>query len=773
MIISKTIKLLTLGWFCSNSIRRNKVKNTVLTSIFFCLLMSFPLKVFAEEAPEESEVFEIVGGAVVGGDAYDEIMVKEGFSGDITLGAAGVATNRRSSKFGEYTGLDDDQGFVVGSTDLSYYRQGYFMNLQSEDLGLDNRSIFLESGKFNDYKLTVSFSQIPHLLWNESKTPFDGFGTNNLTLPSGFTRSTNASGISFSGVNDADLEVDSRDNLDVGYLKSFGNNQIRLGFTRVTKDGIRSLGGVIGTNAGGAKSITLPEAFDQKAEEGTITFSHNGEDGQIQLEYFVSLLDNKIGSVSFEDPFQGSLAFGAGTAPDQGVISRAPDNQYHRFSLTGGINLPKSTRISGIMEYGLSVQDEDLLSFSSGTGLDLLPRRTADAKIQTLHFSLNATSNPLPKLTTTAKFRHYQTINDTPKTIFLAIVNDTGSQVDSSNTRALFNLPYDYIQDKFNFDVAYRIFPSTNFKMGYDFNLLKRDFRAVESTVENTFKATLRSHYFSWANANANFSYGERDGENYDTSRVFESRHTPEFVTPGSFDAVPDLRRYDIADRSRLKIGTNLHISASSKLDFGISYNFLEDDYDESVLGLRNNQNQTVAVDANYSLGENGTIFAYYTHEDGESQQIGRSYNPFIPNAAFSINRNWEVLNENIGNTVGIGVNRSYYEGQLTFSADYSFSQNISDFSFMTGSSLTASESLPDVRSTLHRFQLQGEYLVSKTVSVGLNYLYENLSYDDFALDGFDPSAGSFNNNLVLLRGDITDYGAHVGWLYAKYHFGT
>jgi MtrB/PioB family decaheme-associated outer membrane protein len=540
----------------------------------------------------------------------------------------------------------------------------------------------------------------------------------------------------------------------------------------VTKDGIRSLGGVFGTNAGGAKSIILPEAFDQKAEEGTITFSHHGEDSQIQLEYFVSLLNNRIGSVSFEDPFQGSLAFGAGTVPDQGVISRAPDNQYHRFSLTGGINLPKSTRISGIMEYGLSVQDEDFLPFSSGTGLDLLPRRTADAKIQTLHFSLNATSNPLPKLTTTAKFRHYQTINDTPKTIFLAIINDTGSQVDSSNTRALFNLPYDYIQDKFNFDVAYRILPSTNFKIGYDFNLLKRDFRAVESTVENTLKATLRTHYFSWGNVNANFSYGERDGENYDAFRVFEARHTSEFVTPGGFDAAPDLRRYDIADRNRIKAGTNIHIAASEKLDFGMSYKFLEDDYDDSVLGLRNSRNQTIAVDANYSFGETGALFAYYTYEDGEYEQIGRSHNPFVPNSAFSESRNWEVLNENIGNTVGVGMNRSYYEGQLTFNADYSYSQNISDFSFVTGSSITASDSLPDLRSTIHRFQLQGEYLITKTVSLGLNYLYENLSYDDFALDGFDPSVGSFNNNLILLRGNITDYQAHVGWLYAKYHFG-
>jgi hypothetical protein len=91
----------------------------------------------------------------------------------------------------------------------------------------------------------------------------------------------------------------------------------------------------------------------------------------------------------------------------------------------------------------------------------------------------------------------------------------------------------------------------------------------------------------------------------------------------------------------------------------------------------------------------------------------------------------------------------------------------------MTGSSLTASESLPDLPSTVHRFQLQGEYLATKKVFIGLNYFYGNLSCDDFALDGFDPSSGGFNNNLILLRGDITDYGAHIGWLYAKYHFGT
>ncbi len=772
MIILKTLNTSVLCRGFYTLVRKCRWENTVLTLGFLGLLISFPNNGLAEDPPEEVEVFEIVGGSVVGGESYDEKMVDEGLTGNMTLGGAGVALNRRSFKFGEYTGLDDDEGFVVGDTDLSYYRQGYYMDLQSENLGLDNRSIRLESGKFHDYKLTVSFNQIPHMLLNESKTLYNGLGTNNLTLPTGFGRSLNSSGITFSGVKSADLEVESRDNLDIDFLKSFGNNDVRLNFKRVTKDGIRSLGSVFGTNAGGGKSIILPEAFDQKAEEGTITYSHNGEDSKVQVEYFVSLLNNKIGSISFDNPFQGTLGFGAGTVPDRGVISRAPDNQYHRFSLTGGINLPKSTRISGVIEYGLSLQDEDLLPFSSGTGLSLLPRRTADAKIQTYHISLNATSNPFPKITTTSKFRHYQTVNDTPKTIFLAIINDTGSQVDSSNTRALFNLPYDYIQDKFNFDVGYRVLPSTNFKIGYDFNLFKRDFRAVESTVENTFKASLRSHYFSWANANINFSYGERDGENYDAFRVFETRHTPEFVTPGAFDPAPDLRRFDIADRSRIKLGTNLHFAASSKLDFGISYNFLEDDYDDSVLGLRNSQNQTVAVDANYSFGESGVLYAYYNYEDGEFQQIGRTHNPFVPNSAFSEGRNWEVLNENTGNTTGIGFNRSYYGGQLTFNADYSFSQNISDFSFLTGSSLSAAESLPDLRSTLHRVQVQSEYLFSKTVSIWVNYLYENLSYDDFALDGFDPSAGDVNNNLILLRGNITDYGAHVGWVYAKYHFG-
>lgn len=65
---------------------------------------------------------------------------------------------------------------------------------------------------------------------------------------------------------------------------------------------------------------------------------------------------------------------------------------------------------------------------------------------------------------------------------------------------------------------------------------------------------------------------------------------------------------------------------------------------------MRNNQDQTVALDANDSFGEKGALFAYYTYEDGEYQQIGRSHNPFVPNSAFSESRNWEVLNENIGN---------------------------------------------------------------------------------------------------------------------------
>ena len=708
----------------------------------------------------------------------DEDLVKEGISGTFRFGGAGVILDNESANFREYGGIDDDAGYFLGDADLSYHRGSYFLNFLAEDLGLDNRSLLLETGKNENYKFTASFSQLPYQLSSNSKTPFNGVGGTSLTLPASFGKGNRASALTLTGLRDEDLEIDSRDTTAFGFSKLTGKNEFTLNYQRETKDGLKSLGGVVGTNAANARSIVLPEAIRQTSNEMTASFTRRDDDYLLKLEYFLSLFNNENESLTFEGPYAGNIAaFGpAVTAPNSGLISRAPDNTYHRVSLSGKWDLSRSARVSALAEYGLMAQDEDLFAFAIGSSKSLLPRQTADAKIHTLHFNLNGSANPFPGLGLNARYRHYQTINETPSTLFLAVVNDTGGQVASNNVRALSTQPYDYTQDRLNLDATYRLFKATHASLGYTAELMTRDRRDVEQSFENIFRGGVRSGYIPHTSVHLKASYAKRKADEYDAFEVFNARHTSSFVAGSSgFDTLPELRRFDVANRDRTKVGTNITWFPWDPITFGVNYNFQQDKYPDSPFGLKYTRTQNVTFDVNFSPDDSHSIFAYYTVSKMDVEQNGRA---FTTGTQGDSTRDWRGDHDDLSHTAGVGGKTKFWNDRWTLKADYTFTQSVSNITFAAGSDAAVANpgEVPNLKTIRHAFETSGEYQVDKHWSLGLSYAYEIFEEDDFATDGFGAGAAIDTvptTSVVLLSGTNRDYRAHITMLYASYRFGN
>src|SRR3972149_57142 len=113
---------------------------------------------------------------------------EDGMEGSVTLGGAAVDLDSKSFKYGEYTGVNDDSIYFAGNVDLSYNRNAFFLDLRTDNIGLDNRSLYLETGRYGRYKLFLEYDELPKLISNNSQTILNGAGTNSLTLPSGFVR---------------------------------------------------------------------------------------------------------------------------------------------------------------------------------------------------------------------------------------------------------------------------------------------------------------------------------------------------------------------------------------------------------------------------------------------------------------------------------------------------------------------------------------------------------------------------------------------------------
>jgi hypothetical protein len=364
------------------------------------------------------------------------------------------------------------------------------------------------------------------------------------------------------------------------------------------------------------------------------------------------------------------------------------------------------------------------------------------------------------------RFRHYQTINDTPIQGFDYIINDdpTFTQVGAVN-----NLPFDTTQNQINATASYYAFKGTTFKLGYKFDHRKRDFREVDETKENTITAGVRSSYFKNVHLGYKLTLGVREEvDPYDTSKVFEAR----FGVPGT-DTNPLLKRYDISEREQMKHSANINFTPTDRTAYGIYYNFVYDDYDASQLGLQNSQRHDITFDWTYTPSDATTLNVYYTYENIQTEQLNNELVGFGPTCT-TLNDpacNWTANHDNDAHTVGAGVSHQYAENRVKLSADYWFSDSVEDITFTTGSDLSAID-MPKLKTRNHNARFTGRYRWSDHMDVSLSYLYQRFEIDDFATDTVAPGSAAIPEVLTLF-GTLPNFDAHTVMAYFTYRIGA
>ena len=739
-------------------------------------------------AEEDLPVFEIVGG--VAQDANETKWIHEGWNGELTLGGAGVTLSRPSFKFGEYSGIEGTGGYAVAEGEFHYFKENRFLDVYADNLGLDNRRISLDYGKSNDYQFFGQWDQAPHLLFSENRTPYQGAGSSRLTLPAGFPRALSFNGTPIPNGTPVELKVDSRDEATLGIAKQIGSNRFDIQFNRVEKNGIRSIGGVVGSSPANPMAIILPAPIDFHTNEVRATFSRKFEDANIQLQYFGSFFDNRQDSLVFDSPFAGLTPFfdnlspfALGPLPAQGRLSLEPDNQFHQVRLAGGWNPTTSTRLTATAEYGMSFQDEMLMPFAIGSSRALLPRQMADASINNLMLQLKATTSITPKVRMAAKFRHFQIDNNTPRALFMPIVNDTGPQRPITGDQSAFNLPVQYSQNQGNLDVSFQLFNATVLKAGYQVLHKDRDFRAIDESLENKISLSISSNELDWMSATASMTYARTDTDAYNFENVRSLRNTQQFLSSprGPLLASPaDFRKKDIAENDQIQSSLNLNFFPIENLTVGLSHNWILQQFPEQMIGLQEVQVHSSTIDITHNPLPVLSYSFFFTYDTNQIDQEGRAHNFATPGSINDPNRNYQVMLDDTSYTAGAGGEWLVFDNRLNLKADYSISKNISDIGFTAGSDPFVANpvDLPSVKTLLHQLNGSAEFNLSNDLTMGLRLIYENYSFDDFALDSINAQtvmpAFTFpvvNGETIALSNTIQDYEAYTGMMYVTYRF--
>jgi MtrB/PioB family decaheme-associated outer membrane protein len=683
--------------------------------------------IFAEEK-SASEVSEpLVPEAFLSEPVYNEIELGIGYVSDDAY------------KFGRYNGLQTQGPFLLGNIDTEEFDEdGHFWNIHGSNLGLESRYLRLEGGLQGSYKLFLEYDELPNYKNNTVKTPFLGIGSDSLTLPAGFDINTNLN----TSLNNFELKT-KRERINTGVIFIPKQHwQFDINFSHENKKGVDASGAAIANGAsqvvGNVTTSLLAEPIDYETDLVNATLHYIGDDGQLDLTYHASFFNNSYSSLSWQDPFNPTTAAGS--------MSLAPDNEFHQLSLNGGYTLPYHSRLTGLISTGRMTQNQDFQPYTINTAVTTttLPRNSLDGEIWLTTAQLKLSSHPVNKLRLNAKLRYNERDNKTPIDSYNYIVLDSHN----SNNNPVQNRPYSYKNSRFDLDANYRFNAITSLRGGYNYNEMKRDYTNAEreKTQENTVFAKWKIKPHTTVDLDLFAEAGSRSGSEYNPQP----------------NQNPAMRKYNLADRDRTKVGASIDYMATEKLFLSARADYNKDDYTHTTIGLTEATQPVVTINFSYQPRHNISTYGYYTYENIQSSQNGFDMSPFADG--------WQADFDDTIDTAGIGAKLTDL-ARWAIGADIVYSQSIGTIEMKDLVNPGTEDQYPETKTALTSVKLWTSYDYSKQLSYKLGVWFEDYSEDNWAVDGipsYDPATVA---NTLLLGNETLDYSVYVITVSASYRY--
>jgi MtrB/PioB family decaheme-associated outer membrane protein len=652
-----------------------------------------------------------------------------GFSLTPDLGLGYVSDD--SAKFGEYTGLNEQGAYVVADADGRYRGEdGLWLDLSAVDLGLDSRYIGVEAGRQGRYEVHLSYKQLPHNISDTTVSPFSGFGTGSLTLPSTWVpgATTDAMSALDGSLHEVDFETERR-LFDLGAaLTPVKHWAFAINVRHEEKTGTRGTGGSFVFN-----DARFPMPFDYKTDQFDVSAAYNVARFQARIAYYASIFRNEDRALVWANPYV-PLAVG-GTA---GQLALAPGNQFHQVTLSAGYRITERTQLTADVAFGRMTQDEAFLPYTINPSLTTqpLPRNSLNGRVDTLTGKLRIASTLTDRLRVNASVSYNDRNNRTPQAVYDPIVTDTAPGEPRTN------LPYSFERSVASVDGAYAWTPDITLYAGCSFDEYKRDLQEVARTREGSCwgKAGLQTN--DVATISLTWTHSQRTGSDY---------------VPNAYDTPlqnPLMRIYYMADRDRDAVKLRLDGSPGPRFEFGVEANVTWDWYYNSVIGLLDGRSWAAAADCAWMFSEKASATCYLSHEQIRSSQANAE---FLASAPL-----WFGENKDTIDTAGVGIKVNAND-KLDFGLDYTYSRS-------TGETViqSATVGFPDLTTRLGSARLYVNYAPKQKLSLRLSYWYEDYRTEDWAVDGVTPST---IDNVLSLGQESPSYNVNVVTLSCRYEF--
>jgi MtrB/PioB family decaheme-associated outer membrane protein len=406
---------------------------------------------------------------------------------------------------------------------------------------------------------------------------------------------------------------------------------VRLSYFHEERNGSRGSG----TAFGFGNVVETAEPIDYRTQDLGLTAEWKPTWGSLRGAVHLNDFTNNIPVQTFDNPFRitDSTDASAYQAPSASSIAGAsyarmalpPDNR----AVTGSAGLTVKFgrhRLITDASLGRWTQDEPFIPHTTNTAITApfdatnpsnLPAASLGGSIDVLSLATTLYLRPTRNTTLTARVRRYDLDNDTPRIEFEeGYARYDGVWEDIPRV----SVPYGYTDDQAQLSgsVALGAFVLEG---GYKGNRYQRTYRETQETMQHTGYGSVSVQPVDWALLRATYERGSRTFDEYH----FEHSEEASFLDPGEPANLPQLRRYDQADKDTTRTVAMLQLApGSGATTLSLTYGFGHDDYTETTHGLIESKNRTISAEIDYTPGERLSLFGFYTREDIDSFQRGR-----------------------------------------------------------------------------------------------------------------------------------------------------
>ena len=687
--------------------------------------------------------------------------------GRIDFGARGSTTVGDAARYERYRDLGD--GLFLDFARLTRKQNAWEFDLAADHVGRKDQRYAIAAAKQGTFRGWFVWDQIPMLFSRNTQTFFQGDVLNNngvlliddAVQLGGQTNANNIPGL-FVPPNTQVFELNTRRHSAEAGARLMPSNDFTI--TGLFKNTVRDGGIPFGGAFGHSQLVETVAPTNHTLRDAEVAAEFARDRYLFRAGYSGSWFTNDVTTLTFDNPWRVTDTLAASS---RGRLSLPPSNSFLVLNGLATVRLPGRSRATAFVSSGrLKDAGDPLMAYSINTittGQNPLPRATVEGAASTTSTGLTFTSRPVRFLDFNVRYRSFEYDNLTPE--FDTFQRVSYDNAVSNSATAIVTEPFGLTRQNFDADARYLPMAGTSIGIGFTRLSEARTHRIYEETVENVMRVTFDTVGNRWFSLRTKYEQSTRRGRGFEEHLLTDVAEQP------------GMRHMDVAPRDRQRVTLVGVLMPVANLAINFSAAAGNDDYLQSVFGLRDNNHRVYGVGVDATPRENVTMGASYSRENYLALARSRQANPGVQFTDES--RNWAVDTDDLVHSFILNADLMNLWNHVDVRLAWDINRSTSTYQYITGAvadrtlpeetpgiipTLPTPSQLPDVVSNMDRGTLDLVYNFNKRFGLGLSYWYEKFEVQDFALDA-ESTGNLARSNAVLLGYLYRPYTAQTGWL--------